>query len=81
MDDASYDECVGACRAGQYAWCRWTPASQCAAGVCDGPGSQMITGCADQIPTVTEWGLISLALVLLTTGAVVAYRRRAAHAQ
>ncbi len=81
MDDATYDECVDACRAGQYTWCRWTPAHLCDAGVCDGPGAQMITDCAGQIPTVTEWGLITLALALLTAGAVVAYRRRAVHVQ
>ena len=47
MNDASYAECEQACRDGNYTWCRWTPNVECdGQGVCDGPNSQIIEGCA-----------------------------------
>jgi hypothetical protein len=79
MNNATYDECVAACEAGAYTWCRWTPAEMCDFDeVCDGPNAVLIEGCADPIPTVSQWGLIVLALLLLIAGTIVALRRRPA---
>jgi len=35
-------------------------------------------GCGEEIPTLSEWGMILLALLLLTAGTVAVIRRRRA---
>ena len=75
-EDGTPDEC-GAC-------CTSSGCEQMTQAACDvsGPGvyhgsqSTCDSACQGGIPTVSEWGLISLSLLLLTAGAVAVHRRR-----
>jgi hypothetical protein len=74
MNDATLPECENACQAGQYQFCRWTPNQQCTPEqVCDGPGA-VIINCA--IPTMSTWGLVALAVLLVAVGIVLVVRSR-----
>ena len=51
---------------------------ECGNGICEaGEDSETCPAdCADAIPTVSEWGLIVMTLLLLTAGTIVFGRRR-----
>ncbi|MGD2110735.1 MAG: IPTL-CTERM sorting domain-containing protein [Phycisphaerae bacterium] len=68
--------CYDACRSGMYTSCRWCQGSECdGEDHCDGPACSDFD-CTGAIPTVSEWGLAVMVLLLFTAGTVLVARRR-----